>query len=87
MKMDFKENIFTGEVSFYIDNHINCHKCSILKAEQQNELLIPEWHPKITQFYCQWENPHVNLNTQRNSPHITKKISKSGNKGKKNRKC
>jgi hypothetical protein len=34
----FQENIFTGEVSFYIDNHTNCHDCPILKAEKQHEM-------------------------------------------------
>jgi len=48
---DFKKTIFTGEVPFYIDGHINCHKCPILKAEQENEFLILEWHPKSAQFY------------------------------------
>jgi hypothetical protein len=34
---EFQEKYFYRcEVSFYIDDHINCHKCPILKAEQQN---------------------------------------------------
>jgi len=37
---DFKKNIFTGEDSFYFNDNIKCHKCQILKAEQQNEFLI-----------------------------------------------
>jgi len=43
---DLKENIFTGEVSFYIDDHINCHKCPILKAEHQNEFFNTRVTPK-----------------------------------------
>ena len=39
---DFKKNILTSEVSFYIGDHISCHKYPILKAEQQNEFLILE---------------------------------------------
>jgi hypothetical protein len=39
---DFKKNIFTVEDSFNIGDHINCHKCPILKAEQQNEFLTLE---------------------------------------------
>jgi len=85
---DFKKNIFTGEVSFYIDDYINCHKCPILKAGQQNEFLIQSDTQKARSFIANEKIPMlINLNTERNLPHIRKIKSKSGNKRKKNRKC